>query len=94
MTSGPSLGLRIAGLVVVTLLVTAGLATLIFPFVAGFLKLGMAPGVTGFASLTAWIGFAFGAKGQPAHWFAFWSHLNFYLAGAYVAAPAYIGVGT
>jgi hypothetical protein len=87
---GPSLGLRIAGLVVLALLVTAGMATLIFPLVAGFLKLGMAPGVTGFASLTAWIGFAFGTKGQPAHWFAFWSHLNFYLAGGYVAAPAYI----
>jgi hypothetical protein len=88
-TSGPSLGLRIAGLLVLALLVTAGIATLIFPIVAGFLKLGMAPGVTSFRSLTAWIGFAFGDKGQPAQWFAFWTHLKFYLAGGYDAAPAY-----
>lgn len=89
MTAGPNLGLRIAGLVVLALLVTAGMATLIFPIVAGILKLGMAPGVTGFRSLTAWIGFAFGDKGQPAHWFVFWTHLKFYLTGGYDAAPAY-----
>ncbi|MBB4155642.1 hypothetical protein GGQ80_003567 [Sphingomonas jinjuensis] len=89
MTAGPSLGLRIAGLVLLALLITAGMATLIFPIVAGFLKLGMAPSVTGFSSLTAWIGFAFGDKGQPAHWLIFWTHLKFYLTGGYEAAPAY-----
>jgi hypothetical protein len=89
MTAGPNLGLRIAGVVVLALLITAGMATLIFPIVAGVLKLGMAPGVTGFRSLTAWIGFTFGDKGQLAHWFVFWTHLKFYLTGGYDAAPAY-----
>jgi len=82
-------GIRIVGLAVLASLVTAGIATLVFPIVAGFLKLGMAPGVTGFRSLTAWIGFTFGDKGQPAHWSIFWTHLKFYLAGGYDAAPAY-----
>lgn len=89
MTAGPNLGLRIAGLVVLALLVTAGMATLIFPIVAGVLKLGMAPGVTGLRSLLAWVGYAFGSKGQVAHWFAFWPYLKFYVSGGFNAAPAY-----
>ena len=82
-------GIRIVGLAALALLVTVGIATLVFPIVAGFLKLGMAPGMTGFRSLIAWIGFTSGDKGQPAHWLIFWTHLKFYLAGGYDGAPAY-----
>ncbi len=88
-TGGPNLGLRAAGIIILALVITAGIATLIFPIVAGVLKLGMAPGVTAFSSLTAWSGYVFGGKGQPAHWFAFWSDLKYGLAGGYSAAPAF-----
>lgn len=78
---GPNLGLRATGIFALALLLTASMATLIFPIIAGVLKLSMTPGVTSFDALTAWSGFVFGAKGQPAHWFAFWFHLKLYLLG-------------
>lgn len=89
MTAGPSLGWRIGGLVVLALLVAGVMTTLTFPLIAGVMKLGMAPGVNGLTSLSRWVGFALGDKTQPAHWFVFWTHLRFYLAGAYAAYPAY-----
>ncbi|MBB5712754.1 type IV secretion system DNA-binding domain-containing protein [Sphingomonas xinjiangensis] len=89
MTASATLGWRIVGLVALALLITVVATTLAFPIVAGILKLGMAPGVTGFGSLTAWTDFAFGDEDQPAHWFVFWTHLKFYLGGTYDAAPAY-----
>ncbi len=64
-----------------TLLVTAVVATIAFPIVAGVLRFGMPPGTTGFRSLMLWAGYTFGDKGQPAHWFAFWANLKLHLAG-------------
>lgn len=87
---GRGVGARIAGIVGLALLLTAAMATLSFPIIAGVLKLGMAPGVIRLNALTAWSGFVFGSKGQAAHWFVFWSHLKFYLLGGYGAAPAYV----
>ena len=89
MTAGTHPRWRIAGLVALALLVAAVTATIAFPIVAGILKLGMAPGVTGFTALLSWAGFALGDKTQPAHWFVFWTHLRFYLSGAYAAYPTY-----
>jgi len=89
MTAGTNPGWRIAGLVVLALLVAGVTATLTFPLIAGVMKLGMAPGVNGLTSLSRWVGFALGDKTQPSHWFVFWTYLRFYLAGAYAAYPAY-----
>lgn len=80
-SAGPNLGWRIAGLVALALLVTAVVATIAFPIVAGVMRFGMPPGTTGFRSLMLWVGYAFGDKGQPAHWFAFWTNLKLHLAG-------------
>ena len=80
-SAGPNLGWRIAGLVALALLVTAVVATIAFPIVAGVLRFGMPPGTTGSRSLMLWAGYAFGDKGQPAHWFAFWTNLKLHLAG-------------
>lgn len=84
---GRGLALRGTGSVILFALVTALFATLLFPLVAGALRVGSPPDTTGLRALYDWVAFAWGGNGEPAHWSVFWTDLKLYLAGSYVGEP-------